>query len=322
MVNAAIVGMGRWGRLLIESVQGKSDRIRFTAGTTRSLDKAAEFAAHHAIALHPDYESILEDPAIDAVVLATPHTRHAGEVEAAARAGKHVFVEKPFTLDRASAERAAAACVGAGRVLAVGFNRRFRPAVRELQRMMTAGELGHLFHLEGQWSGPTPSWRATDSWRHNDVESPGGGMTPKGIHVIDAMISLAGPVATVFAQSDRRLDPHTDDMTSMLMRFTRGATGYFGTCLNTPDYWRLQVIGSEGWAEIRDEHVLTTRRQGAQAVTRTFEPTDVERAELEAFADAVTGAAPYPVTIDDAICGSAVLGALMESARRGVSVNV
>src|SRR5688572_726596 len=201
MIDAAIVGMGRWGQRLVESVQGKSERIRFTAGTTRSLDKVGDFAARHGIALHADYLSILRDPAIHAVVLATPHTRHSDQVEQAALAGKHVFVEKPFTLDRASAERAAEACKHAQRVLAVGFNRRFRPALREVQRMVRAGELGILLHLEGQWSGSTPPWRAADSWRHNDVESPAGGMTPKGIHVIDAMIALAGPVASVYAQS-------------------------------------------------------------------------------------------------------------------------
>jgi len=322
MLNAAIVGMGRWGRLLVESVQGRSGRIRFVAGTTRSLDKAAEFAGRHGIALKAGYAEILADPAIDAVVLATQHTAHADEVVEAARAGKHLFVEKPFTLDRASAERAAQACVAARRVLAVGFNRRFRPALREIQRLAQAGELGELLHFEGQWSGPTPAWRTTDSWRNDTAETPGGGMTAKGVHLLDAMISLAGLVTGVYARSDRRVDPYTDDVTAMLLDFESGATGYLGTCLSTPDYWRLQVLGSRGWAEIRDEHALTVCRLGGKPATRVYPPDDVERAELEAFADAVAGTAPYPVTIEQAVCSSAVLEAIVASARSGRRVEM
>lgn len=324
MVNAAIVGLGRWGRLLVDAVQGKSEKIGFVAGTTRSLDRAASFAGQHGIALRADYRAILDDPAVDAVVLATPPSAHAEQVGQAARAGKHVFVEKPFTLDGDSAAQAAAACIEAQRVLAVGFNRRFRPAVREVQRMATAGEFGTLLHLEGQWSGSTPGWRAPDSWRHSYEESPAGGMTPKGIHVLDTMMSLAGLVESVYAQSDRRLNTHTDDVTSMLLRFSGGATGYLATCLSTPDDWRLQIFGSQAWAEIRDERVLTVRKLTEAAQTRTFEPLDIERAELEAFADAVTGAAPYPVTIEQAICGSAALAAIVESAltRAAVCVSV
>src|SRR5687768_18409293 len=98
MINAAIVGLGRWGRLLVDSVQGKSEKIRFVAGTTRTLDKAASFAAQHGMALRADYRAILDAPAVEAVVLATPHSKHAEQVMQAARAGKHGFVETPFKL--------------------------------------------------------------------------------------------------------------------------------------------------------------------------------------------------------------------------------
>ncbi len=104
MINAASVGLGGWGRTMVKSVQGKSDRIRFTTGVTRTPARAEEFCREHAIALGDDYARMLADPAIDAVVLATPHTRHGAEIVAAAEAGKHVFCEKPFTLTAAEAE--------------------------------------------------------------------------------------------------------------------------------------------------------------------------------------------------------------------------
>ena len=103
MLNAAIVGMGGWGRQLVDAVledgRPKSERIRITRAVTRTPDNAAEFAKRHGLPLTDDYASVLGDPQIHAVVLATPHSQHVGQIEAAAAAGKHVFVEKPLTLD-------------------------------------------------------------------------------------------------------------------------------------------------------------------------------------------------------------------------------
>jgi len=100
MIRAAIVGIGHWGRTLVNAVQGNSDKLRFTAGHTRTAARAEAFCAEKGIALYDSLDAILADPAIDAVYFATPHSEHGGHVERAAAAGKHVFMEKPFTLDR------------------------------------------------------------------------------------------------------------------------------------------------------------------------------------------------------------------------------
>src|SRR5205085_3731600 len=132
MINAAIVGLGRWGRTLVNSVQGKSGAIRFTAAHTRTRSSAEAFCAENGIALKDDLDQILADPAIDGVVFATPHSQHGPQVERAAAAGKHVLMEKPFTLDLKSAEGAVDAAARAGVVLAVAYPRRFHPAMIEL----------------------------------------------------------------------------------------------------------------------------------------------------------------------------------------------
>src|ERR1700716_787005 len=111
MVRAAIVGLGRWGRSLVASVQGKSDDIRFVAAHTRTRAAAEDFCRDQGVPLVDSYEQILADPNVDAVVLATPHSLHESQIIAAAAAGKHIHVEKPITLDRAGADRA----VGAAR---------------------------------------------------------------------------------------------------------------------------------------------------------------------------------------------------------------
>src|SRR5262249_28451478 len=135
-VRAAIVGLGRWGRSLVNAVHGKTDAIKFTAAYTRTPASAQDFCREKNIPFLARYEDALASPDIDAVVLATPHSMHAEQVMAASVAGKHVHVEKPFTLDRPSAEAAATAVKRAGIVLAVGFNRRFHPSIGGIRRRL------------------------------------------------------------------------------------------------------------------------------------------------------------------------------------------
>src|ERR1700730_3582038 len=101
MLRAAIVGLGRWGRSLVTSVQGKSSDIRFVVAHTRTRDKAEAFCHDNGVPLVDSFEAIVGNSDVDAVVLATPHSQHAAQMKAAAAAGKHIFVEKPITLDRA-----------------------------------------------------------------------------------------------------------------------------------------------------------------------------------------------------------------------------
>src|SRR3954466_6586914 len=251
MIQAAIVGLGTWGQHLVASVQGKSDVIRFTAGATRTPSKASDFCARHGIRLADSYEALLKEKNIDAVVLATPHSTHAEQIGAAARAGKHVFVEKPLGLSRAECERAAAECAERNVTLAVGYNWRFQPALREIKRMLEDGRLGKLLHVEGNFCGPSAYRFRREHWRQDRDEVPAGGMTGRGVHVVDAMLYLAGRIETVVAQSRRLVqDFGVDDTTSMLCGFKGGPavgpTGYLGTFIATAETWRLQVFGSKG----------------------------------------------------------------------------
>src|ERR1051326_5031138 len=137
----AIVGLGRWGRNLVNSAED-SNTLRFTAANTRTRQTAEAFCREKSLRWTADLDGILRDPAIDAVVLATPHSQHRDQVCRAAAAGKHVFVEKPFALSLADADQMLAAAERAGVVLAVGFNRRFHPSVGSLRGMVGNGRLG------------------------------------------------------------------------------------------------------------------------------------------------------------------------------------
>ena len=321
-VRAAIIGLGRWGQRLVTSIEG-SGKIRIVAGVTRRVERAQAFAAAKGFPLGSDYGAVLVDPAVDAVILATPHSLHADQVVAAAAAGKQIFCDKPFTLDKASAERAVEAARAAGVTLSVGFNRRFLPAMQELQKLLADGSLGRLLHAEAHFSVNAVGRYDDDSWRLDRSEAPGGGLTGLGIHLIDAMINLMGPIASVFAQSTSRVIQQIDDTTSILFRFDSGASATLTTLLATPMHFRFHLFGSAAHAELRgpDRLELTRLADTAPRVI-DYPAIDIERAELEAFADAVEGGAPFPVGADQAIHGSAVFEAIIRSAATGQPVTV
>jgi predicted dehydrogenase len=335
MINAAIVGLGRWGQNLVNSVQGKSDKIRFTAGVLRHPENAREYAKLTGLTLHTSLDAVLNDASIAAIVLATPHTVHSEQIIACVRAGKPVFTEKPFTLTSESAREAVRIAAENNVTLGVGFNWRFQPALREIKKLLDDGTLGKLLHIEGNFCGPSVYRFGREHWRQNREEGPAGGMTGRGVHVVDAMLYLAGQIESVHAQSKRiALDYGIDDTTSMLFAFKGGATGYLSTLIATAETWRMQVFGSRGWAEVGDVEHLTTWQLKVCLVdpenlnihhkphVRTFVQTSTERAELENFADAVTARRPLAIAGGDEEHGVAVLEAILESAQRGVTVRV
>ena len=323
MLKAAIWGVGKWGQTLVDSVQGKSDVIRFTDAVARTPAKYEAFARSRGLRLHDNPAAVLDAPDVDALVIATANSLHPAHTREAAAAGKHVFVEKPFGLDAEDARLAVERCERAGVTLAVGFNRRFLPVMRDLRAMAEEGELGKLLHVEGQFSGPTGLRMDPASWRGTAGEAPGGGMTARGIHVLDAMIAICGRVSSVFAISRRRvLDLEMDDTTAMLLQFDSGISACLGTLMATGECWRLHLFGSRGWAEMRGVRRLVLGDLDGRETVRDYEPFDMEHAELEAFARAATGGPPYPVPPAETVHGIAVLQALVRSAERGEAVEI
>lgn len=323
MLRAAICGAGHWGMRLIESVQSASQKISFSAAVTRDPANKRDLANHFGLVLTSRYADVLADPNIDAIVLATPHSHHAAEVVAAADAGKHIFVEKPFTLTRAEAETALASCRRAGITLHVGFNRRYAPAYVEMAKRITNGEIGRLRHLEGQFSGPPSYQTEPDNWRSNRVESPGGGMTARGVHIVDSMVHVAGPVASVFAQSVRL--QHTidvDDTTSFLLRFARGVTGSVGTLHAASAFYRIHAFGSDGALEMRGETELLVSDLAGNTQRVTFDTLDKERAELEHFADAIAEGINFVISPEEIINTVAVTEAVAASSREGKPIAI
>ena len=297
MLDAAIIGLGRWGRNLVNAVQGKSGRLRFVRGVAMELDSARQFGAGHGFAVTDRYEDALADPAVKAVVLATPHLLHTGQIVAAARAGKQVFCEKPLALTLAEARKSVDACAQAGVVLGLGQQRRFWPSTSAIRELQQQGALGEILHVEGHFSNENSNNVAPDSWRDHPEESPGGGMTGAGLHVLDSFISLVGPLAKVHARMVvRKPQPAPLDSVTALLEFRSGVSGMLATVRATPFYWRLHVFGSKGSAEALGENELVLRLSGQPVERRELAQVDSLRLVLEAFADAVEGKCAYPIT--------------------------
>jgi predicted dehydrogenase len=321
MINAAIVGIGRWGQCLVTSVQGSSKHIKFTAGVTRTKSKAEAFCSEQGIDLRDDYAELLNDPNIDAIVLATPHTQHEEQIVEAAMAGKHVFTEKPFTLDRRSAERAVAACKEAGVALALGHNRRFMENTVALKAMIEAGELGTLMHIDGNQSSDLNV--AAGAWRDSREESPAGGMTSLGVHALDCIIHLAGKISAIDAYSTRRaIGFDIDDTTAALLRFENGMTGTLVTMASTAKIWHIRIAGSKGWAEMRDNKTLTVCKSDGSPEDIVFDDSPYPHmgsisGEIEEFALSAAGKASYRISPEEMVHNAEVLAGLITSAETG-----
>jgi predicted dehydrogenase len=335
MIKAAMIGLGWWGKTLVESVQGVSGDMQFVAAASRTRsDDYQAFCATHGLTIHRTYEEALADTQVDAVVLATPHSLHSPQVVAAAQAGKHVFCEKPFALTKADAEAAVRATQAATVTLGLGYNRRFHPEMTKLRHKVRSGELGTILHIEATMTFPNGLFLKPDAWRGDKHETPCGALTPMGVHAIDGMIDLCGPIAQVYCQSFRRaVEVDSDDTTSMLFRMQDGMSGYLGTMTATGPGFSFQVFGSKGSVRLEGmTHVAgasseerrmrlfgTCKSQPIQGEAQVWEAArlDVTRACLDAFAQAASGGPAFPISLEDMIHGAAVTEAVVRSAARG-----
>jgi len=274
----------------------------------------------------PTYDEALADPAVQGVILCTPHSLHAEQIVRAARAGKHVFCEKPLSLSRADVLRAVQACNEHGVALAVGHEKRFEPPVLELFRLAREGALGRLLQIEANFSQDKFLALPPDNWRASEKEAPAGPMTATGIHLLDLAVGLMGPAQTVYARVRQLASPLANgDTLAVAVGFASGGNALLSAILATPFDGRFALYGSQGWAEVRDKAhpeaprgwTLTTCLRGQEKQSADIPSANAVLANLEAFADAAAGRAPYPVPQAQMIANVAALEAVFRSAASG-----
>jgi predicted dehydrogenase len=327
--QAAIVGLGWWGQHILGQLHDSDDlQIKEAVGHRPEQRSIAE---EHGIGFTTEYEQILADRSIDLIILATPHALHSSQIAAAARAGKHVFCEKPIGLSVKEARGSLDICRAAGVRLGVGHERRFEPAIEELRQLIETGSLGTIMHAEGSFSHDKLRGLASDNWRIAAAGEPPLAMTATGIHLTDLLIDLIGPIASVTAFTANRVAfADSADVLSLQLRFVCGATGYTSSILATPFVARLIVYGSEGWAEVRNAthpdqvgpSTLTFQPRNRPSSTSTLKWKSAVRRNLEQFALSVEGRASYPFTEEQIIGNIAVMDAVTQSVNTGAAVAV
>ena len=274
------------------------------------------------VAVVDSADELLRHDGLEAVILCTPHEQHAAQIVAAAQAGLHVFCEKPLCLTLEDARRAAAACAAHARVLGIGHERRFEPEVVALRKMIGDGTLGTVLQIEANFSQDKFFALPKDNWRLSNRHAPVGPLTATGIHLVDLSIALLGPCESVWARlATRGSDFENGDTLAVMMAFPEGANAMISAVLATPFEGRFAVYGSKGWVEIRDRtHPenptgwdITVALRGQPRQTRFAEPAPSVLLNLEAFARAVRGVEPYPVSTSEMLANVASLEAIMMS---------
>lgn len=326
-VAVGLVGYGWWGKTIARQL-ATSPWLRVAAVAEVDAPARATMAADPLLAgvsLHDSAASLIAQPGLEAVILCTPHLQHADQIVAAARAGLHVFCEKPLCLTLADARCAVAACSAQGLVLGIGHERRFEPEVIALRQLIAEGTLGTVLQIEANFSQDKFFALPKDNWRLSNAHAPVGPLTATGIHLVDLSIAVLGPCEQVWARlATLGSDFENGDTLAVMMAFASGANAMITAVLATPFEGRFAVYGSKGWVEIRDRthpenptgwDVKTVLR-GQPPQTRFAAPSPSVRDNLEAFAMAVRGVRPYPVTQAEMLANVAALEAIMQSVQR------
>jgi predicted dehydrogenase len=301
MIHAAILGLGRWGRGLVESVQNISEQIQFTHALVQSNEKHQAFADKNNLCLTNQYADILGNSSIELVVIATPHTMHIDQIIAAASAGKHILCEKPLALTVMDAQRAVEVCRQAGVRLGVGHDKRFWPSMRELKAELLRGSLGELIHIEGNFSNEN-SRLITGGWRNTPENAPGGSITATGIHLVDAFVNLMGPLNSVQGHYVVHSNKNEfSDSMSLLCNFKSGATGVMSSVRPTPVFWNIHIYGTLGSIEARGPNNLILFRSGKPVEIKEFPAINALRAQLDTMARCIQESLPYPMSDEQMI---------------------
>jgi predicted dehydrogenase len=326
MIHAAVVGLGWWGKIIAKTLEG-SEKIRVTAAVEPSREAGKAFCDAAEIRYFANFDEVLGERDIDAVILTTPHRFHEEQIIKAAAVGKHVFCEKPLALSLESAARSVKACIAHDVRLGIGHERRFEPPMRMLRDLLREGVLGDILQIEGNFSQNKFLGLAPDNWRLSRAEAACGPMTATGIHLLDMSVSLGNGAREIYA-TNRSLATkfESGDSVSSNVTLSNGAVANINANLATPFYSRFAVFGSRGWIEIRDKShvesptgwtVVRSSMEG-QLTTTDYPAATPVLSNLEAFADAIRGKQKdYPVPLQEMLNTVAAFEAVYDATLTG-----
>jgi predicted dehydrogenase len=323
-LRVACIGIGWWSDVLADAIQ-RSGKLEIVSCYTRSEEKRKNFAAKYRCRPAESYEAVLADTGIEAIINTTPNDVHLATTRAAAAAGKHVFLDKPIANSVADGRAITEACRKAGVVLALGYQRRRESHFRWIRQQIDAGLFGKLVNAEANISRDRLGKIDLTSWRYQAAGMPGGVMLQIGIHYIDVLEYLIGPVHAVRGQSAQLVLPGDNpDVASLVLQHENGALSTVNASYaSASEYYLMNIYGKDATAYYDLHNGLRILKRGETApVAVSCEKNDTIVEQLEEFAAAVRGQGQHEVGGEYATISLAVVRAGILSAREGRRVEV
>ncbi|MGH6768125.1 MAG: Gfo/Idh/MocA family protein [Xanthobacteraceae bacterium] len=329
-VKLGIVGLGRWAKVLTRAARA-STALEIVSGYSRTEENRAAFAKEFGVAAAPDLGTMLSDPAIDGVILTVPNEQHLTVAREVARAGKHVYTEKPIaaTLEDGLAIEALETTHGV--TVTVGHSARLMAGIRKIGEAIAAGELGRVGFMEANFSNERALELTPKTWRWYKDRAPGGPLSQLAIHQFDVLHYLGGEVVEASSMASK-LSPvgaEVDDQSMTLLRFADGKIGYVGSSWTSPGVFAVRVFGAKGlmhyeidfstWDTPDKLHQTSTLyiQRGKDGYAKREELTvpesDMFRAELELFAESCRTGKPNELSAKSGNVAIAVVYAALKS---------
>ncbi|HSN42283.1 MAG TPA: Gfo/Idh/MocA family oxidoreductase [Burkholderiales bacterium] len=329
-VKVGIVGLGRWAKVLTRAAK-QSGKVEIVAGYSRSEEKRTAFAKEMGVPAAPDMKTMLSNPEIKGVVLTVPNEQHLPMAEMVAKAGKHVYTEKPIAQTLSDGLKIAALEKQYGVTVTVGHSARLMAGIRIIKEKIDAGELGRVAFMEANFSNERALELTPQTWRWYKDRAPGGPLSQLAIHQFDVLHLLGGEIDEVSSMASK-LSPvgaEVDDQSMTLIRFKDGKIGYVGSCWTSPGIFAVRVFGSKGlmhyeidfgtWDTPHLLHKASTlyiqrgKDGWAKREDIKLPESDMFRAELEAFAGSCVSGKPNELTAHNGNVAVAVVNAALKS---------
>jgi predicted dehydrogenase len=324
-LRVASVGLGWWSDVLADAAGRTDGRVEVVSCFTRSEDKRRVFAEKYNCGAAASLDEILADDSIDAIINTTPNHVHLETTAAAAAAGKHVFLDKPVANTIGEARAITKVCADAGVVLSVGYQRRRESHFRWIQEKIAAGEFGTLVQAEANISRDRAGKFELGHWRYTAEGMPGGVMLQIGLHYVDVLTMLLGPIETVSGMAAQLVLPGDNpDVGSLMMQHENGAVSTLSTSYaSASEYYVMNIYGKKMSAYYNLFDGLRSLNQGDSDQTPVaVEKNDAIAEQLIEWSDAVAGGVEPEVGGESAMTSLAVVKAGIKSVAEGRHVPV
>lgn len=339
-VEVGIIGLGRWAKVL-SAASRQSDKIKIVAGFSRSEETRASFSKTTGIPVVNEVDALLRDPRIRGIILTVPNEQHLPVAQTVAKAGKHVYTEKPIASTLGEGLQIAALQKKYGITVTVGHSARLLAGIRQMRAAIDAGELGRVAFIEANFSNERALELTPQTWRWYKHRAPGGPLSQLGVHHFDVLHYLGGEIVEASSMASK-LSPvgaEVDDQSMTLLRFADGKVGYVGTCWTSPAVFAVRVFGSKGlmhyeidfgaWDTPHKLHETATLyiQRGKDGYAKREElkvaESDMFRAELELFAESCRTGKPNELTAENGnVAVAAVYAALQSVEEQGRAVKL